>query len=892
MLLQQWFHAQGWTPHQFQVDAWHAYLRGASGLIQVPTGAGKTYAAYIGPLAEMIDELHAQITANQRDLESHLASATALSASSAVNTRRRTKKAKSENRLTGIHTLYITPLRAVTRDIELALKRPIIDLNLPITIESRTGDTSAALRAKQRERLPNILVTTPESLCLLLTRESPPAQELFATLRCVIVDEWHDLLTSKRGSSTELALARLRRWNPNIKLWGMSATLPNSEDALNTLCGVEKALGTGHWALAKSENKPHQGASISVRRSSPQPVENSATLVPSVQPPVPPRTIIRADITRDVEIKAVIPKDLSRLPWAGHLGLKMLPDVLDQLDPSEPTLVFTNTRSQAERWFHAIEFAKPEWKEILALHHGSVDREERERVEAGLKDGSIRIVVSTSSLDLGVDFSPVQKILQIGSPKGIARIVQRAGRANHRPGESSVVHCVPTHALELIETVAAREAFARGDLEPRLAMEHPLDVLAQHMVTCALGGGFKADELFDEVRTAWSYQNLTRSDFDWTLDLVSKGGVLSHYPQFQRIQQDEHGVWRVQSKRIAQLHRLNVGTITGDATLEIRYMSGKRLGVIDEGFVAGLRPNQKFVFAGKVLALVMIQDLVVLVKPAPGSTTNTPIWAGTRLPISESLAQGIRLALERAGNGDLDCPELVAAQKLVRTQQRLSKIPRADEVLAETTTTREGTHLFLFPFDGRLVHAGIASLIALRLSRIRKATFSLAVNDYGLELLSSDAFPFEELLTPELFTTDNIAEDVAQSVNMTQLARLAFRDVARVAGLVLQNYPGARRTGKQVQVSSSLIFDVFQDFDPGNLLLHQARREVLDRHFERSRLGRTLERLRTAPMNLIRTHRLTPLSFPLVVERAATTMSSETIVDRLRKMQEQWEQQV
>lgn len=603
---------------------------------------------------------------------------------------------------------------------------------------------------------------------------------------------------------------------------------------------------------------------------------------------MPPRTIIRANLTRQVQIASVIPKDLSRLPWAGHLGLNMLPDVLDQLDPREPTLVFTNTRSQAERWFHAIEYAKPEWKEILALHHGSIDRDERERVESSLKDGSIRIVVSTSSLDLGVDFSPVTKILQIGSPKGIARIVQRAGRANHRPGESSIIYCVPTHALELIETVAAREAFARGDLEPRLAIDSPLDVLAQHIVTCALGGGFNADDLFNDVRTAWSFQNLSRSDFNWTLDLVSRGGVLSHYPQFQKIQKDDQGIWRVPNKHIAQLHRLNVGTITGDATLEIRYASGRKLGVIDEGFVAGLRPNQKFVFAGKVVALITIQDLVVLVRPAPGSTTNTPIWAGTRLPISESLAQGIRLALERAGNGALDCPELIAAQQLVRTQQRLSAIPKADEVLAETATSREGHHLFVFPFDGRLVHAGIASLIALRLSRLRKATFSLAVNDYGFELLSPDPFPFEELLSPEVFSSGGIADDIAHSVNMTQLARLAFRDVARVAGLVMQNYPGTRRTGKQVQASSSLIFDVFQDFDPDNLLLHQARREVLDRHFERTRLGRTLDRLHATPLKLINTQRLTPLSFPLVVERVATTMTSESITDRLKKMQAQW----
>lgn len=818
--VEAWVRARGWQPWDFQLAAWDAYLSGKSGLIQVATGAGKTYAAFLGALAEMIDQ----------------------------DVGKRTVAKPS-----GLHTLYITPLRAVTRDIELALKQPIQDLGLPIVVESRTGDTTAKVRALQRGRLPHVLLTTPESLCLLLTREN--AQELFAGLSCVIVDEWHDLLTSKRGSATELALARLRAWNPGIKTWGMSATIPNAQEALATLVGA-----------------PADAASSDTNNA----------------------VVVRGGLRRDVGITCVIPSDLSRLPWAGHLGLAMLPDVLEQLDPSEPTLVFVNTRSQAERWFHAIEYARPQWRELMALHHGSLDREERERVEAGLKHGTIRIVVSTSSLDLGVDFSPVRKVLQIGSPKGIARVVQRAGRANHRPGETSTVWCVPTHALELLEVVAAREAFASGDLEGRFAINAPLDVLAQHMVTCALGGGFREDDLYREVRSAWSYRDLSRAEFDWALELVSVGGVLKHYPQFQKIKRGDDAIWRVEQKRVATLHRLNVGTITADSSLEIRYISGKRLGVIDEGFVTHLRPNEKFVFAGKVVQLVGIRDLVVLVRAASGTTANTPLWAGTRLPISESLSGAFRTALAQAGKASStpnQPPEFVAARELIRIQQSQSVVPAADQLLCEVTKSREGTHLFVFPFDGRLVHAGAAAVVALRLSRLEKGTFSFAVSDYGFEILSADDYPFAHLIADRparIFGLEHLTQDVTESVNMSQLARLAFREVARVAGLVMQNYPGARKSGRQVQASSSLIYDVFSEFDPQNLLLHQARKEVLDRHFERGRLGRTFERMSSSRIVLRQTPRFTPLAFPLVVERVAAKISSESIAERMAKMRAEW----
>lgn len=794
----------------------------------VPTGAGKTYAAFMGPLMDMMSEPDPQ-----PDKEPGL-----------------------EPRL---HTLYITPLRAVSRDIELALRRPIQEMGLGIRVESRTGDTASAVRARQRERLPRVLVTTPESLCLLLTREN--ARELFAGLRCVIVDEWHDLLVSKRGSATELALARLRSWCPSLRTWAMSATIPNAEEALAVLVGV-------------------QG------QASPSPV------------------VVRADVPRPVHIRAVIPGDMSRLPWAGHMGLNMLPDVLAQLDPSVPTLVFTNTRSQAERWFHAIGYARPHWQGVMALHHGSIDRDERERVEEGLKSGKVRIVVATSSLDLGVDFSPLERVLQIGSPKGIARVVQRAGRANHRMGGESVVDCVPTHAMELLEVEAAREAFSVGDLEARSASDRPLDVLAQHIVTCALGGGFRAEGLFTEVRAAHSFRMLSRTEFDWALELVTEGGVLRGYPQFRRVVKGEDGVYRVSNPRAAQLHRLNLGTITGAESLEICYASGRRLGHIDEGFVAHLRPGQRFVFAGKVLAFVGIRDLTVICKPAPGTTTNTPLWAGTRLPITESLGAGLRRALERAAGlkrrrsagesvGDAT-PELLAARELIAAQERASRVPAADELLMEVAHTREGSHLFLFPFEGRLVHAGLASLLALRLARLRSGTFSIAVNDYGFELLSAASYPFGEFLTSQLFaslmTKTGLSLDVAESVNMTQLARLAFRDIARVAGLVMPNYPGARKTGRQLQASSGLIFDVLNEFDPapGNLLLEQARREVLERHFEHSRMARALDRLACAKPVVVHTAKLTPLSFPLVVERVSTKISSQTVLERLEAMRKEW----
>ncbi|KFE64340.1 ligase-associated DNA damage response DEXH box helicase [Hyalangium minutum] len=799
--LRGWFQQRGWTPYPFQEQAWAAYSRGESGLIHVPTGAGKTYAAYIGPLADV-----------------------------------------AEGGRKGLQVLYVTPLRAVSRDIEQALLAPLEVLSADVAVESRTGDTSSSVRQRQRDRLPEVLITTPESLSLLLANER--AAELFAGLRSIIVDEWHELLSSKRGTQMELALARLRRFAPGVRTWALSATLANLDVAARAAVGTQ------------------------------------------VTP-----TLLSADLERPVEVSTLLPDNVDSFPWAGHLGFSMLEKVGAWLDPARSTLLFTNTRSQAERWYEGLRFARPEWEKWIALHHGSIDREERERVERGLKDGSVRIVVCTSSLDLGVDFGPVERVVQVGSPKGIARSLQRAGRSGHRPGETCHLLFVPTYALELVEMAAARDALQRGEVEPRLPLRKPLDVLAQHLVTCAMGGGFTREALRAEVREATSYQDLTDEEFEWTLALVREGSpTLRAYPEFRRVVEHE-GRFVIADARIGRLHKLNIGTISSDATVQLRYWSGGRIGSVEESYVSRLRPGDTFLFAGKRLEFSRFKDMTAYVKPAKGKVSQTPRWYGSRLPLSGSLAAAVRRTLHSARHGDVSMEELAAAWPVLEAQLKLSRIPAADTCLAETCLTREGHHLFLYPFEGRLVHEGLAALLALRFTRLRKSTFSLSVNDYGIEFLTSDAFPYEEALRPALFSRERLVEDILESVNLSELAKRQFRDIARVAGLVLPGLPGARKSTRQVQASASLIYDVFLKYDPENLLLVQARREVLEQHFEQSRLASTLERLERSPLELVPVRRPTPLGFPLVVERISASLSNESLLERVERLKERWQRE-
>jgi ATP-dependent helicase Lhr and Lhr-like helicase len=789
-----WFESRGFTPFAFQEDVWNAYLAGESGIIHAATGTGKTYAAWMGPLMEWME------------------------GDGLVNP--------------PLRVLWITPLRALVSDTTNAMAQALDGLEIPWRLESRTGDTKPAIRERQKKRLPTALVTTPESLGLFLAR--PDARRTFSDLRLVIVDEWHELMGSKRGVQTELALARLRKWRPDLRTWGLSATIGNLDTAMAVLMGT------------------HTGK----------------------------RRLVRGLVPKEVTIDSLIPPEMDHFPWAGHLGVNMLPQVIDAIEEGQTTLVFTNTRSQTEIWFQAILNARPDWAGQIAVHHGSLERKTRDFVEDGLREGSLRCVVCTSSLDLGVDFTPVDRVLQIGSPKGVARLLQRAGRSGHRPGVLSRVTCVPTHAFELVEAAAARDAVIAGAVEGRYPVERPLDLLSQWVVGLAIGGGFESEELFEEVRTTYSYAGLSREEWNWVLEFVTHGGeALRAYPEFAKVV-ERNGRYEIANERVARRHLLSTGTIVADASMDIRFLTGGRLGSVEEGFIARLRPGDKFVFSGRVLEFVRVRDMTAWVRKSKASGGIIPTWEGGRMPLSSELAEAVRTRLDQALRGLYEGPELTAVKPVLETQRVISMIPARDELLIERIETRDGNHLFFFPFEGRLVHEGLAAMIAYRISREQPITFSIACDDYGFELLAASP----ATLPAGLFSPHDLAIDIPASLNAAEMAKRQFREIARVAGLTFNGYPGRNKTVRQLQASSGLLFDVFTRYDSGNLLLDQAHREVLERQLERSRLGRTLERLSRSKIVIRDVSRFSPMSFPLVIDRSRNRVSSEKLRDRIRRL--------
>jgi ATP-dependent Lhr-like helicase len=549
------------------------------------------------------------------------------------------------------------------------------------------------------------------------------------------------------------------------------------------------------------------------------------------------------------------------------------------------TLVFTNTRSQAELWYQALLEAKPQWAGDIALHHGSLDKTVRDYVETGLKQGTLICVVATSSLDLGVDFSPVERVLQIGSPKGVARLLQRAGRSGHSPGRASRVTCVPSHAFEFIETAAARRAAAARQIESRRAVDKPLDVLVQHLVTIAAGEGFIEEELLAEVRSSVAYRELTREEWDWALDFVVKGGeALKAYPEYRKVQWQE-ARFRVTDTAIARRHRMSIGTIVADASMEVRFMNGSRLGHVEESFIARLSPGDAFTFAGRTLELIRVRDMSAYVKSAPHNRKLVPRWSGGRMTLSSQLAAGVREMLKDFRDGHADEPEMQAVARLLKVQHSVSRVPDVNELLFEQIVSEEGYHLFAYPFAGRQVHTGLGALFAYRLGRIKPATFSFAVNDYGFELLSATPFALHREIINTLLSTGRLMESVRESLNAAELSKRHFREIARVAGLVFQGFPGANKTHQQVQATSGLIFDVFAQWDPHNPLLAQSQREVLECELEFARLQEALVAMQKQRITLIRADRPTPFSIPLMVERFREKLTSEKLVDRIQRMQ-------
>jgi ATP-dependent Lhr-like helicase len=809
-----WFKHRGWKPFSFQREVWREMARGTSGLVHAPTGTGKTLAAWLGALA----------------------------------------RARALGPGTGLRVIWLTPLKALAADTVRALEAPLADLSKGWLsgrwdVALRTGDSSATERRRLRLRPPAALVTTPETLSIMLSLED--AHEVFAGLETVVVDEWHELLSTKRGVQTELALARLRALAPDVITWGLSATLANLDEAVAALVGPARA------AAAR---------------------------------------LVQARVPRALEIETLIPRPMERFPWAGHMGMRLLPQVVERIDAAATSLVFTNTRSQAERWFEAIGTARPDWKPVIALHHGSVDRELRSAAEDGLRRGRFKCVVATSSLDLGVDFGPVEQVFQIGSPKGIARLLQRAGRSGHAPGATGRLICVPTHALELIECAAARRSAAAGVVEARRPLTGALDCLAQHLVTVACSGGFREQELRAEVAGTRAFAAIDDASWRWALDFAARGGpALAAYPNFARIT-ERFGRWYVASKAIARLHRMSIGTIAGDATVDVKWLRGGRLGTVEESFVSRLNPGDRFLFAGRPLTLFQFDGLTAWVKRSRGAAAlQVPRWNGGRMPLSTLLSAAVldlvQSAAERGGKlpkpstrGLL--PEVQAVLPLLQTQARWSRLPGDDCLLIERVQSREGQHAFLFPFAGRLVHEGLAALVAWRIAQRQPSTLTMAATDWGFELAGREPFFGHEREWRQVLSPANLLEDLLACLNGTEMARRHFREIARVAGLVA----GGRRTSRQTQSSAGLIFDVLSEHDSGNMLLAQTRREVLEQQFEFGRLREAVEAIAVKDIRIIDTPRLSPLAFPIWAEQVQSRLTTQGWLERITEMARELEQ--
>ncbi|MBM5790603.1 MAG: ligase-associated DNA damage response DEXH box helicase [Cyanobacteria bacterium M_surface_10_m1_298] len=839
--IEAWFAQQGWTPMAFQRQCWQAYLEGESGLLQVPTGSGKTYAAVMGPIAELLGTAAGDDAPAQRQGRKPL-----------HPQGRPTRGAPPK----GLRLLVITPLRALSRDLALAIEEPIAAMGWPIRVAIRNGDTSTYERSKQLRTPPEILITTPESLSLLLANAK--AKELFAQLQAVVLDEWHELMGSKRGSQTELCLSWLRRHRPKLRTWAISATIGNLQEA------AKAALGAG------------------------------------VDQPL----IVTAELKRNTDIRSLLPEQIDGFPWGGHLGLRMYEELIAAMDPGVSTLLFTNTRNQAERWHQCLRFACPEMEDALALHHSSIDRSEREAIEARVKSGELRWVVCTSSLDLGVDFQPVERVVQIGSAKNLARLLQRAGRSAHCPGGTSQVLFMPTNALELLEVSAMRRGLGEGLVEHRRPPRLPLDVLLQHLISLACGTGFEPGQELTTVRHCWSFRELSDAQWQWCLDFLEQGGqCLGAYPRYRKlvrcqldrddpVAEGEPYRYRVLDKRIDRLHRFNIGTITADRSVTVRFVRGTVLGHVEEAFISRLKPGDVFFFAGRQLEFVRLREMTAQVKASSKKSSTVPAWAGGQMALSDLLSQHLRSEVDRCSRGmsnpsELDTPELRALGPLLQRQADLSQIPMRHQVLLEVCSSREGSHLFVYPFEGRFVHEGIGFLWAWRLARYRSSTITVSVNDYGFELLAPRNYPFEELIElhgDELLDSDVLEQDLEQALNFSELCRRRFRSIAQVSGLVSQAMPGQSKTGGQLQISAALLFDVFQKHEPTHLLLEQARREVLEEQLEQHRLEAALERLRGSEWVMERIPRPGPLAFPLLVERLNNRFSNESLLERVQRL--------
>lgn len=814
-IISGWLEAKGFRPFSFQEATWQHISNMESGLVNAPTGCGKTFSVFLGALINFI---------NQQD-DNY-------------------KKVKNS----GLQLLWITPLRALAKDIGRAMEEVVTELGLQWKIGIRNGDTNTTERASQKRQMPEVLIITPESLHLLLAQKNYP--DIFRQLEIIAVDEWHELLGSKRGVQVELALSRIinckcQLANKKPSVWGISATIGNLAEAQEVLLAPAGTRGV----------------------------------------------TIKANLQKQIEVESIFPDEIEKYPWAGHLGIKLAHKLIPIIEQSKTTLIFINTRGMSETWYQTLLDVCPDLAGSIALHHSSIDRELRTWIEENLHSGNLKAVVCTASLDLGVDFRPVETVIQVGSPKGVARFLQRAGRSGHSPDAVSKIYFLPTHSLELMEAAALKAAVSENMIESRPPMMLCYDVLLQYLNTIAISDGFRSEETYREVVSTYCYKDLSLDEWQHMLHFITEGGnAMQQYDDFKKVEIID-GFYKINSRKVAMRHRMHIGTIVSDAMLKVKFMTGGYVGVIEEYFISRLDPGDVFTLAGRNLEFVMIKDMTALVRKSNAKKSIVPSWTGGRMPLSANLGKKLRQMLDMTAkqNKLSKADELNALEPLFNLQKLLSHVPRQNELLVEHIETKDGFHLFVYPFEGRLVHEAMAAILAWRISRIRPITFSFAMNDYGFELLSDQPIPVDDTNVYELFSPDDLLNDIQRSVNSTEMAKRKFRDIAVIGGLIFQGMPGEKKKVRHLQSSASLLFSVFNEYDPQNLLLRQSYQEVLDQQMEETRLRDMLERIQHSDIIIKFPEQLTPFCFPIKVDSMREDLSSEKLEDRVKRMQQQLE---
>jgi ATP-dependent Lhr-like helicase len=870
-VITQWLASKDQKPFPFQLETWEQIQLGNSGIVNAPTGFGKTFSVFLGALINFINQHPADY------------------------------KTKKKN---GLQLLWITPLRALGKDIARAMEEVIAELGMSWQIGIRNGDTDTNERQRQKRSMPEALIITPESLHLLLGQKDYP--EIFSSLQIIAVDEWHELLGSKRGVQVELALSRmvgekLGAGGRKLEVRSQMSDVGSRKSEVKT----QKSENRSKKTEARSDRRDKQSDNRQLSTPNCQldiwgisaTIGNLEEAKQVLLSPLSARkgagggplpVIVKAQIRKEITIESVIPEEIEKFPWAGHLGLNLAQEAVDIIRTNNTTLVFINTRGMSERWYQKILEIAPDLAGAIALHHGSIEQELRLWVEEALHTTKLKAVICTSSLDLGVDFRPVETVIQVGSPKGVARFLQRAGRSGHQPGKVSKIYFLPTHSLELVEAAALKQAMKENLIESREPRMLCFDVLIQYLCTLAVGEGFKPEEIYEEVKSTWCFADMNDEEWQQVLyTIVSGGEALLQYDEYKKVERGEDGIYRIKNRRIAMRHRMHIGTIVSSPMLKVKFISGGYVGVIEETFISRLEPGNVFTLAGRNLEFVMVKEMTALVRKSNSKKAIVPSWDGGRMPLSSNLG----MMLRRKFNEALDAAdiELKALHPLFILQQKLSHVPKENELLIEQIETKDGHHLFVYPFEGRLVHEAMAAVLAYRISQITPITFSIAMNDYGFELLSDQAIPVDDTNVYELFSTTNLFEDIQRSVNSTEMARRKFRDIGVIGGLIFQGYPGEQKKARHLQSSASLLFNVFSEYDPQNLLLRQSYHEVMEQQMEEVRLRNMLERIQRSNIILTFPTQLTPFCFPVKVDSMRENMSSEKLEDRIKKMQAQLE---